>query len=42
MISDVKLPQNSDFKMVPDKIKDVTLTDTPVFRIFYIVVDNYT
>ena len=25
-ISVVKIPQNNDFKMVPDKIKDVTLT----------------
>ena len=29
-------------KMVPDKIKDVTLTYTPVLRTFYVAVDNYT
>ena len=28
--------------MVPDKIKDVTLTCTPVLRTFYVAVDNYT
>ena len=41
-ISDVKIPQNNDFKMVPDKIKDVTLTCTPFLRTFYIAVDIYT
>ena len=35
MISDVNILQNNDFKMVPDKIKDVTLTYTPVLRTFY-------
>ena len=40
-ISDVKIPQNNDFKMVPDKIKDVTLTYTPVLRIFCVAVDIY-
>ena len=29
-------------KMVPDKIKDVNLTYTPVFRTFYVTVDSYT
>ena len=29
-------------KMVPDKIKDVTLTYTPVLRTFYVAVDKYT
>ena len=29
-------------KMVPDKIKDVTPTYTPVLRTFYVAVDNYT
>ena len=28
--------------MAPDKIKDVTLTYTPVLRTFNIAVDNYT
>ena len=43
-ISDVKIPQNNDFqvKMVPDKIKDVTLIYTPVLRTFYVAVDYYT
>ena len=41
-ILDVQIPQNNDFKMVPDKIKDVTLTYTPVLRTFYVAVDNYT
>ena len=43
-ILDVKIPQNNDFisKMVPDKIKDVTLTYTPVLRTFYAAVDKYT
>ena len=29
-------------KMVPDKIKDVTLKYTPVLRTYYVAVDNYT
>ena len=40
-ISDVKIPQNNDFKMVPDKIKDFTLTYTPVLGTFYVAVDIY-
>ena len=40
-ISDVKITI-LQAKMVPDKIKDVTLTYTPVLRTFYVAVDNYT
>ena len=29
-ISDVKILANNDFKMVPDKIKEVTSTCTPI------------
>ena len=29
-------------KSVPDQIKDVTLTYTPLLRTFYVAVDNYT
>ena len=42
MISEVKIPQNNDFKMVPDKIKNVTLIKTLVLRKFYVAVDTYT
>ena len=34
----VKIPQNNDFKMVPDKIKDVTFTCTSVLRTLYVAV----
>ena len=41
-ISDIKIPQNKSFKMVPDKIMDVTLTYTAVLRTFYVAIDIYT
>ena len=31
-ISEVKIPANNYFKMVPDKIKEVTSTCTPIWR----------
>ena len=32
---DVKIPANNDFKMVLDKIKEVTLPFTPLWRKLY-------
>ena len=31
MVLEVKIPANNDFKMVPDKIKEVTSTCTPIW-----------
>ena len=43
-ISDIKFRKITilQAKMVPDKIRDVTLTYTSVLRTFYVAVDNYT
>ena len=37
-----QIPHNNDFKMVPEEIKDATLTYTPVLRTFCVAVDIYT
>ena len=36
MISDVIILANNDFKMVPDKIKKVTSTCTPIWKNYYL------
>ena len=40
-ISDIKIPANNDFKMAPDKIKEVTSTCTLIWRKLQLG-DNYT